>query len=811
MASVEELRRLTLQAKSEGVQQVTNEVNQLADAQENVAAASGKAATVTDAATRSLLSAEQALHRQRLGYDTAYAAQNRMEKALAAADAAYRQNILNADQLAVEQEKIAARFSRSAAAADELTAAQRRLNSEQKAAAALSGLGSASAAFAARQNANERANSLFSSLGQAPAIIDKTAASTKLATHEVTNLTAQLQDIGVSLAGGQSPFLVMTQQGSQVSQIMGKRGLTEVIAGVGQGLLALVNPTTVALAGLVVGGYAAYAAFQALSGETETLEDLMSRSSKTIDQVADAYNDAETAAGKFTERSKEILQLRATEELDKLQKRLEAYRKTLAGDLGLGQAGPIMDPLGSFTGFMSDDVLDRYQQFADVITKFQQGGLSVSDFANQIARMGNASPQLRELANEIVKNVEAGLDLEKSVERAAAAVAKLAGSSTDAQDGLLGLRSRVADTIAGLERDLSRVGDPRAQFVGRFLDQNKGASADQLREIEALANRLYDQEQAQRKANEATRDAENRQKQLDRAYERSKTSINEQIQDLELQADTIGMTEAQVAKLRVEQELLNKAFAAGRKDTPELRAEIADYGDRAAAATERLEKLQQQQDAVNDAVSGFAQVGADAFSGLITGSKSLDDTLKDLTQTLINLVIQAALLGEGPLAGVLGFSGQNGQQGGLLGMLGNSVAGMFGGAATPMGMGGIGHAAAGNDNWRGGLSIVGEHGPELVNLPKGAQVSPTQDVFGAMKAMASMAAAGGGSKVNVQVVNNGGAKVGVEQSRGPNGEVNLKLQIERMVETAMVDQFQGRGRAARTLETNYPGLRRGTA
>jgi len=35
-----------------------------------------------------------------------------------------------------------------------------------------------------------------------------------------------------------------------------------------------------------------------------------------------------------------------------------------------------------------------------------------------------------------------------------------------------------------------------------------------------------------------------------------------------------------------------------------------------------------------------------------------------------------------------------------------------------------GHNAGGTDNWRGGLTWVGEKGPELVNLPKGSQVLP---------------------------------------------------------------------------------------
>jgi len=43
------------------------------------------------------------------------------------------------------------------------------------------------------------------------------------------------------------------------------------------------------------------------------------------------------------------------------------------------------------------------------------------------------------------------------------------------------------------------------------------------------------------------------------------------------------------------------------------------------------------------------------------------------------------------------------------------------------GTGQYGFNAKGTDNWRGGLSWVGEEGPELVNLPKGSQVVPNKE------------------------------------------------------------------------------------
>ncbi len=42
----------------------------------------------------------------------------------------------------------------------------------------------------------------------------------------------------------------------------------------------------------------------------------------------------------------------------------------------------------------------------------------------------------------------------------------------------------------------------------------------------------------------------------------------------------------------------------------------------------------------------------------------------------------------------------------------------------------IGHNAAGTDNWRGGPTWVGEKGPEIVNLPRGASVTPNNQIGG---------------------------------------------------------------------------------
>lgn len=116
---------------------------------------------------------------------------------------------------------------------------------------------------------------------------------------------------------------------------------------------------------------------------------------------------------------------------------------------------------------------------------------------------------------------------------------------------------------------------------------------------------------------------------------------------------------------------------------------------------------------------------ADSLSSGATSWKSFGDTVKgvvgDLVQEFEKLLvfnpIENWLFGGGGPFSVSGYQPKPTVTG-----VGNFITSLFG------------HLAGGTDNWPGGLSWVGEKGPELVNLPKGAQVFPSAK---------SMAMAGG--------------------------------------------------------------------
>jgi hypothetical protein len=109
---------------------------------------------------------------------------------------------------------------------------------------------------------------------------------------------------------------------------------------------------------------------------------------------------------------------------------------------------------------------------------------------------------------------------------------------------------------------------------------------------------------------------------------------------------------------------------------------------------EALRDLERSADRMGDTFS-------DAFLGAIDGSKSLQESLADLAGDLASMFVSA------------GFSG---------------LAKGTGFAALLQGI--MPAYAGGTQFARGGLSLVGERGPELVSLPRGSKVTPNASLGG---------------------------------------------------------------------------------
>lgn len=115
---------------------------------------------------------------------------------------------------------------------------------------------------------------------------------------------------------------------------------------------------------------------------------------------------------------------------------------------------------------------------------------------------------------------------------------------------------------------------------------------------------------------------------------------------------------------------------------------------------EETDAFKESQDRLRTVVSDLEQGFSDLWEGVLLGSKSAKEAVADLARHVAKMLAQSAFQ---QLWGGMG--------------LGQAVGGLFGM---------VGKNANGTPNWRGGLTWVGERGPELVNLPRGSSVMDAQ-------------------------------------------------------------------------------------
>lgn len=142
------------------------------------------------------------------------------------------------------------------------------------------------------------------------------------------NIAAQFQDIGVQLAGGQSPFLIALQQGSQLNGVFAQMGggVKGVLAGLGGAVTQLVSPLSLVTLGAIAAGGALVQWFMASKTEALSLKDALSGLEEAVSRVdavtrtytaeglqelVDKYGEVDTAIINLTERQRQYAQDRA--------------------------------------------------------------------------------------------------------------------------------------------------------------------------------------------------------------------------------------------------------------------------------------------------------------------------------------------------------------------------------------------------------------------------------------------------------------------------------------------------------------------
>jgi len=234
--------------------------------------------------------------------------------------------------------------------------------------------------------------------------------------------------------------------------------------------------------------------------------------------------------------------------------------------------------------------------------------------------------------------------------------------------------------------------------------------------------------------------------------------------------DSVGVLTTTILPVIGEMENATKNF------TDNAIAGINDYASNVETVAERTQRFfGQSLQGMEDGLVEFAKTGKITFSGFV--DSIISDLLRfQIQQTITLPLANFASTFLGSFGGIQGTTPEAIPFGSLSSGLINS-----GGVANLDGL-----RAHGGPVFSGGSFLVGERGPEIFNPSRNGTIIPNN-------------ALGGGSTVNVTVINQSGGEVQQKQSRNANGGVDIELLISK----AVANDISNGGPAHRAIRKTF--------
>lgn len=238
----------------------------------------------------------------------------------------------------------------------------------------------------------------------------------------------------------------------------------------------------------------------------------------------------------------------------------------------------------------------------------------------------------------------------------------------------------------------------------------------------------------------------------------------------------VAAIEKRTAVLKAETEVIDQGTAARERARVVAELETAAKKANEEAGLKNTEVTKEQRDKINELADAYlkvAKAAEDANSPLRQFGREANDTAKALSQVgvaglrsledgMVEVIKKTATVGEAftrmtdsIMEDILRLLIRKAILAPLSGTLDSALAGLPG-------------FANGTSSAPGGLAVVGERGPEVVNLPKGAQVIPNH-----------MLGRGGSTpvKVNLTVIEDT-SRAGQTEQRNDNGSVDLVAYVD---------------------------------
>jgi hypothetical protein len=309
---------------------------------------------------------------------------------------------------------------------------------------------------------------------------------------------------------------------------------------------------------------------------------------------------------------------------------------------------------------------------------------------------GDAIARMTKEAAAAAPNIDAAADASKKMAAAWKEFIKDIGSDW-AEKGLAGLRklAEIALAITEWEQSLFKNGP---------LEAASARELEKWREINKILNepRKSTEEVTRIRINRGgtAEDPFARKAPGDGAmddFDRQAKSIEKHTNSMVAEAATLGESAHAQEEYRVQLLLTEAALQKSNEISQETQDAIAGIAARAAGAKQQLAEASFAMQRLNSASQTVGSALSTAFADAIVEGKSLNDVVGSLIKTLEKAAINATVMS-------LFSPGAGGTT--------SPFASLFKGFA------------GGTDFAPGGMAMVGEHGPELVNLPRGSQVIP---------------------------------------------------------------------------------------
>lgn len=541
-------------------------------------------------------------------------------------------------------------------------------------------------------------------------IVKSTGAMSGQMRGQIQNVSYQLQDVFVQIAGGTSATRALSQQLPQLASGFGAVGA--VIGTV----LAVAIPFVASILNMEEEAIDLDKSIKSLVEGLEALREAQQNAAMPIDQLIEKYGALADEMGRVFQNHLAIARqeleamgasiekaIGATADLTDMVTRFDSLKQAVdAGVISYDEYIRLLRDLEQQFGFTAAQAL-QYQNLMDAVASAQgpeqhaQAWLAVHDWleANRasLEAQGVAVDDMLRQTNELARGYG---DAHKAASDATSA-AEVGAIATDSW------AAAAANLAANMDGAAAAAGRAAAAVGAAIAAQNKAAglggvgaldpfSASSGRALTAVAGGMnipqqtdFDRQwQAQVKAQEEAANAAAREaarkprskgaKSGGRKGKDAYTSedlmeaAQRDLTNLERQLELLGKNTEQAEALRAKWQLLDEAKRRGLTVDESLTAEI----DRQSAAIGKMAVEYEKAAEAADFYADMNEQARDGFIDAIVEGESLAGVLGDVAKAFAKAALQAALFGKGPLSGGMG---------GLLSFLpGFSSGGFTGGA-----------------------------------------------------------------------------------------------------------------------------------